>query len=670
MKSTFSRILYGGDYNPNQWPKEIWEKDMEYFKDAHINSATINVFSWAKIQPSEEEYYFDELDEIVEMLSKDNYDIVLATSTAAMPAWLYKKYPEVARTDYEGRHHKFGQRHNACPNSPVFQKYARALAEQLAKRYGDNKHVTCWHISNEYGGECYCENCEKAFSVWLKNKYKTIEALNKAWNLEFWGHTVYDWDEVVLPNALGDGMENGKDTAFAGLSVDYRRFMSDSMLNNFKMERDVIRQYDKDTPITTNLMGTYKLLDYFKWAKEMDIVSWDNYPSYNTPWSLTAMNHDLMRGLKDAPFMLMEQTPSQQNWQPYNSLKKPGQMRAQSLQTVAHGADTIQFFQLRRSVGGCEKFHGAVIAHVGTNETRVFREVKQLGEELERLGTSTLGSVNKADVGIVFDWDNYWALEYTSGPTEDLTYVEQIHQYYKFFYDKNIGVNMIPFDADFSKYKVVVAPVLYMVKEGMKEALTEFVKNGGVLITTFMSGLVDQSDNVYLGGYPGPLREMAGVWVEEIDALAPEQMNAVTFADGTEVPCNLLCDIMHLEGAECLATYAADFYAGTPAVTKNQFGKGYTYYIGTNMNGDGIAKVLDMAVAQAGVSPVIGEETELEVTCRKADNCTYYFVVNFKDKEIAVPSCFVGCEDVLTGEIVASGKMMKKYDAMIFSLPN
>ena len=670
MKSTFSRILYGGDYNPNQWPKEIWEKDMEYFKDARINSATINVFSWAKIQPSEEEYYFDELDEIVEMLSKENYDIVLATSTGAMPAWLYKKYPEVARTDYEGRHHKFGQRHNACPNSPVFQKYAKALAEQLAKRYGDNKHVTCWHISNEYGGECYCENCEKAFRVWLKNKYKTIEALNKAWNLEFWGHTVYEWDEIVLPNALGDGMENGKDTAFAGLSVDYRRFMSESMLNNYKMERDVIRQYDKETPITTNLMGTYKLLDYFKWAKEMDIVSWDNYPAYNTPWSLTAMTHDLMRGLKDAPFMLMEQTPSQQNWQPYNSLKKPGQMRAQSLQTVAHGADTIQFFQLRRSVGGCEKFHGAVIGHVGTNDTRVFREVKQLGEELERLGTSTLGSANKADVGIVFDWDNYWALEYTSGPTEDLTYVEQIHQYYKYFYDKNIGVNMIPFDADFSKYKVVVAPVLYMVKEGMKEALTEFVKNGGVLITTFMSGLVDQSDNVYLGGYPGPLKEMAGLWVEEIDALAPEIMNKVTFADGTEVPCNLLCDVMHLEGAECLATYAEDFYAGTPAVTKNQFGKGYTYYIGTNMNGDGIAKVLDMAVAQADVSSVIQEETELEVTCRKADNCTYYFVLNFKDKDIEVPSCFVGCEDALTGEIVASGKMMKKYDAMIFSMPN
>ena len=670
MYKPFGRILYGGDYNPNQWPKEVWEQDMAYFKDARINSATINVFSWAKIQPSEEEYYFDELDEIVAMLSRENYDIVLATSTGAMPAWMYRKYPEVGRVDYQGRRHKFGQRHNACPNSPVFQKYAKAMAEQLAKRYGSNPHVTCWHISNEYGGECYCENCEKAFRVWLKKKYGTIAAVNKAWNLEFWGHTVYDWDEIVAPNALGDGMENGTDTAFAGLSIDYRRFMSDSMLENFKMERDVVRPYAKDVPITTNLMGTYKFLDYFKWAKEMDIVSWDNYPSYNTPWSFTAMSHDLMRGLKDAPFMLMEQTPSQQNWQPYNSLKKPGQMRAQSLQTVAHGADTVQFFQLRRSVGGCEKFHGAVIGHVGHNNTRVFREVKQLGEELERLGRSTLGSVNKADVGIVFDWDNYWALEYTSGPTEDLTYVNQIHQYYKYFYDKNIGVNMIPFDADFSKYKIVVAPVLYMVKDGMKEALTQFVKNGGILITTFMSGLVDQSDNVYLGGYPGPLRELAGVWIEEIDALAPEQSNAINFADGTTSTCHLLCDLMHLEGAECIARYASNFYAEMPAVTRNQFGKGYTYYIGTNMNPDGIAKVLDMAVLAGGVSPVINEATGLEVTCRKAEDCTYYFIFNFKDKVLPLPNCFDGCKDLLTGETVAGGRMMKQYDALLISIPD
>ena len=670
MAKGFGRILYGGDYNPNQWPKEIWEQDMVYFKDARINSATINVFSWAKIQPAEDTYYFDELDEIVEMLSKENYDIVLATSTGAMPAWLYKKYPEVARTDYFGRHHKFGQRHNHCPNSLVFQKYAKALVEKLAERYAHNPHVTCWHISNEYGGECYCENCEKAFRVWLKNKYGTIEAVNKAWNMEFWGHTVYDWDEIVLPNALGDGMENGTDTAFAGLSVDYRRFMSDSMLENYKMERDVVRRYNPDTIITTNLMGTYKFLDYFKWAKEMDIVSWDNYPSYNTPWSFTAMSHDLMRGLKDAPFMLLEQTPSQQNWQPYNSLKKPGQMRAQSIQTMAHGADTVQFFQLRRSVGGCEKFHGAVIGHVGHNNTRVFREVKQLGEELERLGTSTLGSVNQADVGIIFDWDNYWALDYTSGPTEDLKYVDQIHHYYKFFYDNNIGVNMIPVDADFSKYKIVVAPVLYMVKEGMKEALTKFVENGGILITTFMSGLVNESDNVHLGGYPGPLRELAGIWVEEIDALAPEQTNTITFTDGTRMTCNLLCDLMHLEGAQLLASYDENFYAGMPAITKNTFGKGCTYYIGTNMGQEGIDKVLKMTTQQANVHPVVKEPTALEVVCRKTADSTHYYIFNFKETEIVIPDQFVGYTDLLTGKKVESGMRMKHYDALILNIPD
>ena len=486
MESKFKRILYGGDYNPNQWPEEVWKEDMRIFKDAHINTATINVFSWAKIQPSENVYDFSYLDKVIDMLSKENYDIVLATSTAALPAWMVKKYPEVMSTDYEGRHHTFGGRHNACPNSLVYQKYARALAFKLAERYGKNEHVTCWHINNEYGAECYCDNCKKAFRVWLQDKYHTLDALNTAWNMEFWGHSLYDWDEVVVPNALSEGIGREK-TAFAGISIDYRRFISDSLLSNYKMERDAIREVAPDALITTNLMGTFKGLDYFKWAKEMDIISWDNYPAYDTPWSQVAMTHDLMRGLKDAPFMLMEQTPSQQNWQKYNSLKRPGQMRAQSYQTIAHGADTIQFFQLRRSVGGCEKFHGAVIAHVGNENTRVFRETAKLGKELESFGNKTLGSKNPSKVGIIFDWDNYWALEYTSGPSEDLKYVDQIHQYYKFFYKQNISVDMIPVDADFSRYDIIAAPVLYMIRDGMKEALEDFVKNGGTLITTFMS---------------------------------------------------------------------------------------------------------------------------------------------------------------------------------------
>ncbi len=664
MKTPFKRILYGGDYNPNQWPKEVWREDMRMFEDAHINSATINVFSWAKIQPAEEIYDFSELDEIVDMLSRENFSIVLATSTGAMPAWLVKRYPEVSRVDYEGRRHKFGQRHNACPNSPVFQQYSARLAAELAKRYGHNPHVACWHINNEYGGECYCENCEKAFRVWLRKKYGTLEALNKAWNLEFWGHTVYDWDEIVPPNALSEGLGPDK-TAFAGISIDYRRFMSDSLLENYKLERDTIRRYDPDTPITTNLMGTYKGLDYFKWAKEMDIVSWDNYPAYNTPWSLTAMRHDLMRGLKGRPFMLMEQTPSQQNWQPYNSLKKPGQMRAQSYQTIAHGADTIQFFQLRRSVGACEKFHGAVISHAGTENTRVFREVTRLGKELKKLD-GILGAENRAQVGIIFDWDNFWALEYTSGPSQDLKYVEQLHAYYRYFYEHNIPVDMIPTDAHFTKYKLVVAPVLYMVKEGVAEALEQYVRGGGLLVTSFMSGIAGPSDNVYLGGYPGPLRKLCGIWVEEIDALAPGSRNTVRFADGKEYTCSLLCDILHLEGAQCLASYASDFYAGTPAVTVHDFGAGKAYYVGTQLDHDALSSVLTGAADAAGIRSALREETPLEVVQRTAETGIFTFVLNFTGTEQPLPAEFAGKTDLLSGEPVPGGTMLKPYDVFLF----
>lgn len=664
MTKFFDRILFGGDYNPNQWPKEIWEEDIRIFKKASINSATVNVFSWAKIQPSENCYDFEELDQIIEKLSTEGFDIVLATSTAALPAWMFKKYPEVARTDYDGRHHKFGQRHNACPNSLVYQKYAERLATKLAERYGENPQVTCWHINNEYGGECYCDNCEKAFRVWLKDKYHTIEALNKAWNMEFWGHTVYEWDEIVLPNALSEGIGYDK-TAFAGISIDYRRFNSDSLLKNYMMERDAIRKIDPTTPITTNLMGTFKGLDYFKWAKEMDLVSWDNYPSYNTPWSLVAMTHDLMRGLKQQPFMLMEQTPSQQNWQPYNSLKKPGQMRAQSYQTIAHGADTIQYFQLRRSIGACEKFHGAVIEHVGHEDTRVFRETAALGAELAQL-SDIIGTQPQAQVAVIFDWDNYWALEYTSGPTVDLKYVEQIHRYYRYFYEQNIAVDLVPVDADLSKYKLVAAPVLYMIKEGMQERLTDFVMQGGALLTTYMSGIVDQSDNVHLGGYPGPLRELAGIWVEEIDALAPEQSNGVSLVNeelsGTS---NLVSDLIHLENAEALAHYTSNFYAGMPAVTKNTFGDGTVYYFGGQLEDQLQDQLFKTIVEESDITPVIEEATKLEIACRENAEAKFFVIINFHEEAQPLPEMFVGKTDLLTGEVLSSEMMLTQYTTYI-----
>jgi beta-galactosidase len=320
---------------------------------------------------------------------------------------------------------------------------------------------------------------------------------------------------------------------------------------------------------------------------------------------------------------------------------------------------------LRRSVGACEKFHGAVIEHVGTKDTRVFREVARLGKELSALGDQLLGADNPAQVGIIFDWDNYWALEYASGPNKDLKYVDQIHQYYNYFYKRNIPVDMIPVDADFSKYKAVVAPVLYMVKEGMPEAMEAYVNNGGTLVTGFMSGIVDQSDNVHLGGYPGSLRKMAGIWVEEIDALAPEQVNTLRFADGAKATCSLLCDIIHLEGAVSLADYTSNFYEGSPVVTKNVFGQGNTFYVGAQLTAEALAKVLDQVVDCAHLSPIIEETTELEVTCRVIDDRRYYFIINLTDQILPLPKVFVGKTDILSSNFLKEDTTLLPYDTLL-----
>ncbi|MDE1549089.1 beta-galactosidase [Jeotgalibaca caeni] len=666
-KPYFDKILHGGDYNPGQWPPEFWQEDMRIFEKAHINSATINVFSWGRLQPSEKEYNFSELDQVVDLLTERDYEIVMGTSTAALPAWLSRKYPDVNRTDFYGRPHKYGHRHNACPNSLSFQYYAKELVTRIAERYGSHPNVKVWHISNEYSGECYCDNCAKAFRIWLKEKYKTIEAVNEAWNFDFWSHTLYDFEDIVPPNYLGDGVSDTM-AAFAGISIDYRRFMSDSLLNNFIMEKEIIRKYDKERPVTTNFMGAYKGLDYFKWAKEMDIVSWDNYPGLNTSWSHVAMNHDLMRGMKNGQsFMLMEQTPSQQNWQPYNSLKPPGRMRVQSYHAIAHGADTIQYFQLRRSKGGCEKFHGAVIEHVGHENTRVFREVAELGKELEQLGNCHIGAETPSKVAILFDWDNYWALEYTSGPHKDLYYVSQIQQYYDAFYRRNIAVDMIPMDADFSAYDVILAPVFYMVKEGMGEKVETFVEEGGTFLTTFMSGIVDQSDNVHLGGYPGPLRKTMGIWVEEIDALPPDESVQIHGESGETYQGEMLADLIHSEGATVFATYASQFYAGIPVVTHNSFGKGTAWYVGTVPNQALLDAIVHQIVLKNNVVGFGIQPDGIEITKRVKGDQEFIFIMNHGEKPVRIEIDLEGYINLLTKESFEKTEELPPYGVKILS---
>lgn len=580
-----SRFLYGGDYNPEQWPEDTWANDIQVFKQAHLNSATINVFSWALLEQREGEYDFSKLDKIVKELSDANFDIVLATATAAMPAWMFKKYPDVARVDYQGRRHVFGQRHNFCSNSKNYQVLASKLVKKIVSRYYKNPHIKVWHVNNEYGGNCYCDNCQNAFRDWLKYKYKNLETLNKAWNMNVWGHRIYDWDEIVVPNELGDAWgAEGTETIVSALSLDYLRFQSESLLKLFKMEKAIIKKYDPVALVTTNFHALpNKLLDYQKWAKEQDIISYDSYPSYNMPTYQSAFLYDLMRSLKHQPFMLMESTPAQVNWQPYSPLKRPGQMAATELQAVAHGADTVQFFQLKQAIGGSEKFHSAVISHSQRTDTRVFKEVTELGEKLEKTGSTILGSKTKAKVGIVFDWNNFWSYEYIDGITQDLDYVESILDYYKQFYKRNIPTDIISVDDDFSQYDLVVAPVLYMIKSGLAEKIDQYVKKGGNFVASYLSGIVNENDSVYLGGYPGPLKDVLGIWVEESDAVIPGQKITVSL-DNNNYQANLICDLLHLEGAHALGNYNSEFYKETPAVSENKWGKGTSWYIGTQLD--------------------------------------------------------------------------------------
>ena len=640
------KMPYGGDYNPEQWPEDTWAEDMRLLKLAHIDIVTLNVFSWAALQSDEVTYHFEKLDKIMNLVRDNGMKVCMATSTGAHPAWMARKHPDILRVESNGMRRKFGSRHNSCPNSPTYQKYAKALAARLAERYKDYDNIVAWHISNEYGGECYCENCEKAFRVWLKEKYHTIDEVNRVWDTAFWGHTFYDFDDIVVPNHLSEHWGNDR-TTFQGISLDYKRFNSESLLNAFRLEYDAIHAITPDIPITTNLMGTYQPLDYQMWGKYMDFISWDNYPSNETPLEETAMRHDLMRGAKQGkPFALMEQTPSVTNWLPYNMLKRPGVMRLWSYQAVAHGADTVMFFQMKRSIGACEKYHGAVIDHVGNENTRVFREVTELGAELEKLGSQTLGARTDAKAAIVFDWDNWWGISYSAGPSIYLDYCQEVLHYYKALHNKNIPVDMIGVEDDLSKYSLVIAPVLYMVKGNYDEKIRAFVKNGGRFLTTFFSGYVDEHDLVTIGGYPGKLRDILGIWVEEEDALPKEMENSFSY-QGKTYPAKMLCDLLHTEGAQALTSYEKDFYAGMPVLTKNAFGKGYGYYVATSSNDAFYEDYLSEICAEAGITPIMDTPATVEVTMRSNANGSFVFLLNHGEETYETTLPFAGT-DLLT----------------------
>lgn len=674
------RMFHGGDYNPDQWLcyPDVLEEDIRLMKLSKCNVMSIGIFAWAALEPEEGVFTFDWLDAVLERFASNGIYAFLATPSGARPAWMSQKYPEVLRVGSNRVRNLHGFRHNHCYTSPVYREKTAILNAKLAERYARHPAVIGWHISNEFGGECHCGLCQEAFRTWLKEKYGTLGRLNHAWWSSFWSHTFTDWSQIESPAPHGEPYLHG-------LNLDWKRFVTDQTVDFFRSETVPLRQANPELPVTTNLMGTLEVsLNYWKFADAVDFVSWDSYPTWHDAESDAAQAarvgflHDINRTFKGGrPFVLMESTPSMTNWQPVSKLKRPGMHLLSSLQAVAHGSDSVMYFQWRKSRGSFEKFHGAVVDHAGHEHSRVFRDVTDVGMALEKLD-GVVGTTVRPEVALIFDWENRWALQDAMGPrNQDKKYEETVLQYYRAFWQQGVPVDVIDMDGDFSAYKLVVAPMLYMLRPGVAERLERFVEQGGTLVATYWTGIVDEHDLCFLGGFPGPLRRTLGIWSEEIDALYDADSNEVEAeADnglgltGT-YKAKDLCDLIHAEAAEVLARYGSDFYAGRPALTVNRLGQGEAYYVASRNEDRFHRDFLGALAGRLGIERTLAAELPDGVSAAyRTDGVTdYVFVMNFEKKPQNVRLDEGDYTDVLTGIAAKTQLVLEPYGVRILQRP-
>jgi len=547
------------------------------------------------------------------------------------------------------------------------------MSAKLADRYGEHPALLMWHGSNEYGGECHCDLCQAAFRDWLQRRYETLEALNAAWWTAFWGHTYTDWGQIESPHELGE-------RSIMGHQLDWKRFVTDQTVSFLLNETDPLRRITPDVPITTNFMGTYPGLNYWKFVEHLDRVSWDSYPRFHDreeDWKIAphvAFTHDIHRTMKGGrPFMLMESTPSSTNWMAVMKLKRPGVHRLFSLQAVAHGADTVQYFQWRKSRGCAEKFHGAVVDPCGHENTRVFGDVAEVGEILSKLD-AVVGTTVRPEVAIIYDWENRWAIDASAGPRwEKRDYELTCVNHYRAFWGRSVPVDVIHMDSPLDAYKLVVAPMLYMVRAGVAERVERFVEAGGVFVATYWSGIADESDRVFTGGFPGPLRKVLGIWSEELDVLYDDESNRVAFVEPNslglhgEYAARVFCDLIHAESAAVLATYGEDFYAGRPALTENRCGEGRTYYIASRNEQAFLAALYGKLIEDLGVRRVLRSNLPEGVTAqlRTDGRREFVFVMNFKRNGQYIDLGRGSFTDMLTGRSLEGEAKIDGYESMV-----
>ncbi len=627
-------MFYGGDYNPEQWPEEIWKQDVALMAEAGVNLVTVGVFSWAKLEPQPGHYEFGWMDAVLDLLFDNGVFIDLATATASPPPWLAKLHPESLPVTEDGVTLWPGGRQQYCPSSPAYRNAAQLLVERIADRYGAHPGLVMWHVNNEFGCHvpaCYCDTSAGAFKGWLESRYGSIDVLNEAWGTAFWSQAYGDWDEINPPRRAPTFTNPSQE-------LDFKRFSSDALLECYSMERAIVKGATPQIPVTTNFMGFFKPVDYWKWAQHEDVVSDDSYQDPSAPESpmLSAMRWDLMRSLGSGePWILMEQASNHVNWRRRNIGKRPGQMRAWSYQAVARGANGIMFFQWRASRGGAEKYHSAMVPHVQPESSRVWQEVKQLGNELKQLD-EVLETRGQASVAVVFEWDNWWALEAPSKPAWDLRMMDQVFSYYEPLFAANVPVDFVTPTSDLSSYDVVLVPNLYLTRAGVAENFDNFVHAGGALVVSFFSGIVDERDNVYLGGYPAPLRRLLGITFEEFSAMPPDKRYRIALSDSGSCSSDQWSDPIRLEGAEAIATYEEDWLAGRPAVTMNRWGGGRSFYVGTRLDREGMSWLLEEVVGVPRPNWGFEVPSGVEIIRRSGGERVFTFLINHSDREIEV----------------------------------
>jgi len=676
------RLLHGGDYNPDQWlqyPDRLAD-DIAFMKKVYANAFSVGIFAWAALEPEEGVFKFEWLDKIIDDIHSNGGKVVLATPSAARPAWLSQKYPEILRTNNRGEKMRQGGRHNHCFSSPVYRQKIGIINRKLAERYKSHPAILMWHVSNEYSGECHCHYCRENFRKWIQKKYVTLDALNHAYWSAFWSHTYTCFSQVEPPSPIGE-------SGIHGLNLDWKRFVTHQTIDFYRHEIVPLREITPDIPITTNFMADmvsphpFDGLDYAPFAKEVDMITWDAYPAWHNDYETTeflasklAFMNDYFRTLKNQPFLILECTPSMVNWQPVNRSKRPGMHMLSSMAKLAHGSDSIMYFQWRKSRGSSEKFHGAVVDHDNSVDNRVFRDVQAVGEMLEKV-SEIKNSDTPAKVAVLYDVETQWALADIEGfSRQSRKYPQTVHAHYKAFWDANIPVDVVTKDKDLRKYALVIAPMLYMVGDALANGLKEYVRNGGRLVSTYISGIADETDLVHEGSFHPMLREIFGITIRETDTLYPSQRNSlVGFAADKIYEAFDYCAVIENQGAEVLATYGSDFYKGTPAVTVNAYGSGKAYFVGTRTSSNFLQcfyhRLLTTDLSLCSVNaPPVKAQAGVSVQTRASDTASYYFVMNFTEEEKTV-TLELDMVDIITDKAMPKGDYrMKPYGVYVCRL--